>query len=188
MQRHMINSHGVVMLIFNQWGEEKSHHIKIPDPLKWINSFPSRVPLQHYQAAIFFKPFKISIMCEWSFASNLMAVFSCNKVEEMLILLAGVFYETWHSKIKCHVRLNLCQSSLWAFDGIINGPSTLLHRKLVCRVQCNKMLLFYLTRTQRWILFQFFLRVHLLTVMFQHNGCFHYVFFVHWTNINARIL
>lgn len=112
MQRHMINSHGVVMLIFNQWGEEKSHHIKIPDPLKWINSFPSRVPLQHYQAAIFFKPFKISIMCEWSFASNLMAVFSCNKVEEMLILLAGVFYETWHSKIKCHVRLNLCQSSL----------------------------------------------------------------------------
>lgn len=35
MQRHMINSHGVVMLIFNQWGEEKNpHHIKIPDPLK----------------------------------------------------------------------------------------------------------------------------------------------------------
>lgn len=113
MQRHMINSHGVVMLIFNQWGEEKkTHHIKIPDPQKWINSFPSRVPLQHYQAAIFFKRFKISIMCEWSFASNLMAVFSCNKVEEMLILLTGVFYETWHSKIKCHVRLNLCQSSL----------------------------------------------------------------------------
>lgn len=175
--------------LINGEKKKKNHHIKIPDPLKWINSFPSRVPLQHYQAAIFFKRFKISIMCEWSFASNLMAVFSCNKVEEMLILLAGVFYETWHSKIKCHVRLNFCVNQVFAaFDAIINGPSTLLYRKLVCKVQCNKMLLFYLTRTQRWILFHFFLRVHLLTVMFQHNGCFHYVLLVHWTNINARIL
>lgn len=47
-------------------------------------------------------------MCEWSFVSNLMVVFFCNKVEEMFIFLVGVFYEIWYFKIKCYVRLNLC--------------------------------------------------------------------------------
>lgn len=171
--------------LINGEKKKKTHHIKIPDPLKWINSFPSRVPLQHYQAAIFFKRFKISIMCEWSFASNLMAVFSCNKVEEMLILLAGVFYETWHSKIKCHVRLNLCQSSLCSIS--------MVHRhccigNLCVKCSAIKCCCFTLQEHKGEFYSIFFLRVHLLTVMFQHNGCFHYVLLVHWTNINARIL
>lgn len=124
--RHLIN------------GERRKNLIilKFLIPPKWINSFPNRVPLQHYQAAIFFKRFKISIMCEWSFASNLMAVFSCNKVEEALIMLTGFFYETWHPKIKCHDRLNVCQSSL--LQNII--PNFIHECFLVVKCKCNRML------------------------------------------------
>ena len=75
-------------------------------------------------------------MCEWSFASNLMAVFSCNKVEEALIMLTGFFYETWHPKIKCHDRLNVCQSSL--LQNII--PNFIHECFLVVKCKCNRML------------------------------------------------
>lgn len=171
--RHLIN------------GERRKNLIilKFLIPPKWINSFPNRVPLQHYQAAIFFKRFKISIMCEWSFASNLMAVFSCNKVEEALIMLTGFFYETWHPKIKCHDRLNVCQSSL-----LQNIIPNFIHECFLV-VKCNAI---ECLNCGQWFC-SVSLGVgncpgYLLTVVLQHNGRFHYVLLVHWTNINACIL